>query len=229
MSATLSDILADVRSRLDETTVRFWLDSELTRWINEGLRDISRRAEVLLSYNTNIPALPNCAKYVLPNDVLRVHRVEFIPSGSNQSTYTLQASTYQEMDNVWGIRQSVQRSYPSYYVLWGVAGPIGITMQLYPVPSQAGTINLYYYRLPKTLVATTDVAEIPEGWQDLVALYCEYLAMRKDRDPRWQESKQLYEESLIAMINVTRQLHDQARSVTVGTMNVPNWLYEFDD
>lgn len=225
--ATLLAIRTDLRSRLDESSARFWSNTELNTWINEGLRDVSRRSEVLLKYDVGTAVVAGTAKYTLPTDVIRLHRVEFVPTGST-SIYPLEASTYQQMDSVWGVQQSVQRSYPSYYVLWGVAGAIGMTIQLYPVPSQAGLLYLYYYRLPATLSSDSDVAEIPAGWEDLVTQYAEYVAMRKDRDPRWQDSKALYEEALINLINVTRQLHDQARSVTVGTMSVPGWLYEFD-
>ena len=130
---------------------------------------------------------------------------------------------------MWGTRQAVQRSYPSFFVLWGVAGSVeGITMQLYPIPSQAGTLNIFYYRLPTTMVNDSDHADIPAGWEDLISLYCEYIALRKDRDARWSDAKQMYEENLGHMIDVTRQLHDQARSVTVGNAAVPAWLYEFD-
>lgn len=226
MTATLSTILTDVRSRLDEVTAKFWSNTELTTWINEGLRDVARRTETLLDYFTNIPLYPNVAKYAMPMDVIRVHRMEFVPVG-DYNVYPIELKTYQEMDQVWGIQPSTQRSYPTFAVLWGFAP--NITVQFYPVPSQAGTLNLYYYRLPTTLVNPNDVAEIPNGWEDLISLYCEYVALRKDRDGRWQEAKSLYEENLNNMVNVTRQLHDQARSVIVGTQAVPAWLYEFED
>jgi hypothetical protein len=223
---TLLTIRTDVRNRLDEVSARRWTDAELNNWINEGLRDVARRSETILSYYTNIALVPNVAKYSMPTDVIRVHRLEFVPVGSSQ-TYPIQLSTYQEMDQVWGVSQQIQRSYPYYAVLWGFAP--NITIQFYPVPSQAGELNIYYYRLPTTLVNDIDVAEIPAGWEDLVEVYCEYVALRKDRDVRWQDSKTLYETSLQNMINVTRQLHDQARSVIVGTSAVPAWLYEFED
>src|SRR2546430_4771130 len=35
---------------------------------------------------------------------------------------------------------------------------------------------------------------LSEGWSDLIVLYCEYMALRKDRDPRWQDSKKRSEE-----------------------------------
>src|SRR5262245_54718114 len=224
MPTTLSMILADVRSRLDERiTPRFWTDAELTTWINESLRDISRRTETLQQFSTTVSITPSQNKYTLPANVIRVHRVEFVPSGAQQ-TYTVQASTYQEMDQIWGISQNMQQSsYPYYYVLWGFTP--SLVLQLYPVPAQAGNLNLFYYRLPAVLVSSSDVAEIPEGWHDLCSLYCEFVAKRKDRDPTWQEAKQLYDDTITQMIEITRQWHDQARTISVGVNSVPEWLY----
>lgn len=226
MTATLSDLLTDTRARLDETTQRFWLDTQLTTWINEALRDIARRTETILSFNTTVTAIAGTNKYALPSDVIRVHRVEFVPTGQTL-IYPLEPRTYGEMDQVWGIQQSRQQSYPSYFVLWGFSP--NITMQVWPVPSQGGNFNVYYYRLPVTLANPADIAEIPEGWQDLVPLYVESVAKRKDRDDSWKDAKSVYEDTITHMIDVTRQLHDQSQIFTRMTGAVPSWLYEFDN
>jgi hypothetical protein len=228
MPATLLQLRTDLRARLDETTDigapmgRVWLDPDLNRWLNEGLRDVARRSETLLTFYTAITVVPGMQKTPVPTNVIRIHRVEFQPTGSSQ-VYPIAASTYQEMDQYWGVYPQQQRSYPYYYILWGF--PPNLTMQLYPVPSQGGVINIFYYRLPAAILADTDVAEIPEGWHDLVVLYAEYVARRKDRDQSWQDAKELYEASLSEMIDRTRQWHDQARTIYVGTNAVPEWLY----
>jgi hypothetical protein len=129
------------------------------------------------------------------------------------------------MDQVWGINQTSQTmSYPYNYVLWGF--PPSLTIQFYPVPATTGdTFNIFYYRLPTQLVNPSDIAEIPEGWHDLVSLYCEYVARRKDKDETWKDAKQLYDEQLTYMYDMTRQWHDQARALTIGYNAVPEWLY----
>jgi hypothetical protein len=233
MTQTLATIRANVQSILDEVinslgtpspNPRFWTNLELNNWINEGCRDISRRSEDLQSFNTSIVAIAGTAKYTLPIDCLRVHRVEFVPTGQSQ-TYPLKHSTYQEMDAIWGINQQIQSAYPYYFVMWGF--PPTLQIQFYPVPAQAGTFNVFYYRLPITLVADGDVAEIPSGWEDLITLYCEFNARRKNRDPMWQDVRQVYEQSLANLIDTTRQWHDQSRMITVATgLGIPGWLYD---
>lgn len=224
---TLSELRTELRNRLDESSARFWEDTELNTYINRGLKDVGRRTETLLTYVTDIMVTAGFPKYPLPNDVLRIHRVEFVPVNTTD-TYPVEARSHQEMDQYWGVRQSITQSYPNFYVLWGITG-IDASLQLYPVPSQAGQLNIYYYRVPAELTSDSQEAEIPAGWDDLVVLYAEYEAMRKDRDPRWQDAKQLYETGLSTMIDLTRELHDQAQYMYVGRSAVPWYLYEFDD
>lgn len=238
MPVTLQQLIDQTRSQLDETVSggRFWTDTELTRWINEGCRDIARRAEVIQSFSQTIPAIAGVNKYPLPANVIRIHRIEFVPAGQLQ-VYPLKASNHNEMDQVWGINQTTPSSYPSYFVIWGTPGMVmdsPLTLQVYPSPSQSGTFNIYYYRHPYRFVSAAapelaKQAEIPEGWDDLVVLFCEYQARRKDRDPTWQEAKSLYEERLGEMIDVTRQWHDQAQAFSTMGGAVPSWLYSYGD
>ncbi len=223
MPTSLLVLRTDVRSRLDEVTQRFWQDDELNNWINEAARDLARRTETIQQFNTSVITQPGLPKYPMPPDMIRVHRVEFIPVGNTTNVYPVQASTYQEMDQYWGITPTIQQSYPCFYVLWGT--PPSLTMQLYPVPSTIGTLNIYYFRLPIPAIRDQDLVEVVEGWQDCVALYCEYVARRKNRDPLWQDAKKLYEETVTLMLDVTRQWHDQSQSIYIGSSAVPQWLY----
>lgn len=232
MPTTLTTTLADARSRLDETTARFWQDSELTTWINEACRDIARRCEVLRALPNPIAVTAGTAKYAMPANLIQIHRVEFTPTG-NTNVYLVEPKTREEMDQYWGWLQQTSSNYPLVYVEWGIVGGVGndaATLQLYPVPSQNGSLQIYSYRLPVAVVAPSDNLDIPEGWQDLVPLYCEYVAKRKLRDASWQDAKQLYEDSLQHMVEVTRNLYaDQSQSMMTPRGMVPTWLYGGED
>ena len=225
MPVTLFEIRNDCRSRLNEYDEKFWLDAELDRWINEATRDIARRTETIQSYNENIRTRPDQAKYPLPHDVIRVHRVEW--DNESGMVYPLEPSTYGEMDQLWGSNQTRPSNYPGYFVLWGSAP--AMVMQLWPVPSAAGLLHVYYYRMPRRLAEDGDLVEIPEGWHDLVPLYVEYVARRKDKDQTWAEAKQLYEANLNHMIDMTRQWHDQAQSVIMGNRGLPFGIWGGDE
>ena len=218
-----SSAIANLRARLDEKGVaHFWADSDLLNWLVEGCTNIARRSETLIEYNTNLTANTNQADYLLPSDVLRLHRVEYIPMSTINppQVYPLQLSTYYEMDQRWGSSQYLQSVYPSWGVVRGTPGnPLNrgsgaLVLKIYPVPSQPGLLNLFYYAMPSPTPATTDNLAVQAGYENLPILYAEHIALRADKDTRWQEAKQLYEEDLLTMIEMTRKLHDQAGSVT---------------
>jgi Family of unknown function (DUF6682) len=255
MPATLLDAIARVRSELDEPAYpslanstgspssspqpRFFTDTELTAWIAQGLRDISRRAEDLITKDQtiSIPAFAGTGSptsFQLLNDIIRINRVEFVPVNQTNQIYRVEPSTQNEMDQIWGTYQQNPSSYPRWYVLLGYPGGTGrnaFMIQLYPVASQAGTLNVYYYRIPTPL--TDPVAnpsmysttlDIVEGWDDLAVEYAVYKGLQKQRNPEWQARKQEYEMAVAQMIDVTRKFHDQQSYISYGTNMLPSWL-----
>lgn len=216
---TYQNGIADLRTRLDEKGVaRYWQDPDLLNWIVEGATDIARRTETLVEYNRQINAASGVSDYVLPVDCLRVHRIEYIPqtTANPPQVYPLQLSTYYEMDQRWGASQFLQSVYPTWAVIRGTPGnPLQrgsgtMIFKVYPVPSQPGGFNTFYYALPSKTPQLTDQIAVSLGWENLPILYAEHVAMRADRDPRWQEARQLYESDLMNMMDMTRRLHDQA-------------------
>lgn len=222
MPTNLSTIRQSVREYLNENFPSFWTDAQLNRWINDGCRDVARRTETLQTFDTSLTAVASQATYSLNADVIRLHRVEFVV---NSQVYPMEASTYDQMDSMWGTFQTQTNSYPMFYVVRGTPG--SLTMQVYPVPSQSGTFNIFYYRLPQPMVSDTDDADLAEGWQDMVVLYCETQARRVSKDPTWKDAKQEYESRILDLISVTRQYNDQAEYITTGLGAVPGWLYSF--
>lgn len=229
----LSESITNIRSQLDELGTQFigyWNNNEIRAWVNDAVRDIARRTETILTFNSSLPAVAGQAKYNLPADVIRVHRIEFVPTGSTQ-VYPVVASTYDELDQVWGINQLQQSSYPCNYACWGPPG--SMTIQFFPVPAASGTFNLFYYAMPVNLAVDgsqdSAVLNIPAGWDDLVVNYVTYRALMKSKSQEYQLFKALYDETLNYLMNVTRQAHDNGRYVQTQTGSVPNWLYNFSD
>lgn len=231
MTSTLAQLTSDLNDTLDEpVSGRYWTATQMTRWLNEGVRDVARRAEILPRLDQSISITAGLNKYTFPSvDVVRVHRIEYIPTGSTQQ-YPLRLSSINEMDAIWGIQQVITSSYPMYAILWGYPGNTNtLQIQLYPNPSQNGNLNIFYYGLPVEMVADADPSDIPTGWEDLAVKYAAYKCLQKGKDPRWQEFKALYEEALNGMIAKTREYHDQAGQFVTGIGAVPSWLFSFPD
>lgn len=228
MSKTQGELLTDVRERLDESTGHMWQDSEIRRWINQGARDIARKTETLLT-TEEVAGVVGTASYVMPADIIRVHRVEWITDSEDQ-TFPLEYRDYNNADGVWWTQQNQTEGVPFMFTMWGF--PPSLQLIIYPVPSDVGTIKIFYYRLSAELdLDGTDsgvVVEIPEGWDDVIADYAEFKALRKDRDPTWQEAKALYDEHVLDLNTTTRRWIDEAGMITTENSFVPAWLYSTD-
>lgn len=228
MTITLSAMRADVRAHLDEATATFWTDAQLNTWINDALRDVARRTETLQATST-IAATVGTRSYSLASispSIVRIHRVEFDPGPGSGPIYPMEARNFYELDQVWGSQQGQQRSYPDYWALWGF--PPNLSIYVFPVPSQAGNLNIWYYRWPAVAASDTDVLDIAEGWWDLVTLFAETQALRKDADPRFADARQVYEAKIAEMLDMTRHWHDQQQYVSTGRTWLPGWLTSFE-
>lgn len=225
MTKTQANLLDDIRSRLDEPTTRLYTDAELRRWVNQGAADIARRTESLQD-RTDIAITAGTREYSLPATIIRANRVEWNATGETQK-FALEYRDWQNMDAIWYTQQAVTSARPVYFTMWGF--PPTLKIVLYPVPYANGNIKVFHYRLPAELAtdgtAATTVLEVPAGWEDCIVDFAEYMALRKDHDPRWQEAKGLYEERIAELYDLTRRWSDQGGVVVPDSPMVPTWLY----
>jgi hypothetical protein len=211
---TQSQLVLDVRSRLDEDSPQFYADTELRRWINQGARDVARRTETLQTTATiNLSA--GQQQYTAPVDTLRIYRIEYADANRVQ---VLDYRDYNNADSVWWTTQLTAQSIPQMWTAWGF--PPNLKIVLYPIPSNPGTtIKVFYYQSPADLAidgtAANTTIPIPTGRDELIVDFAEYMALRKARDPRWQEAKAIYDEKVQSMIDQTRRWTDQAGSYDV--------------
>jgi hypothetical protein len=219
--ATLSELRTQVRDRIDEATAKFWTDTQINSWINEGARDLARRGEVLQTRD-EITSIAGTQEYTLPSDVVRVYRVEY--EDSSQTIVPLEYRDFNNMDSVWWSRQATTESTrPFWFTMWGY--PPDLKIIVYPTPANSDEIlRVFYYSVPATVSGDEDPIAVPTGWEDAIVLYAEYVALRKDGDARWQEAKAIYEEKVSQLIDVTRRWSDQAGAVTAQTSFLPGWL-----
>jgi hypothetical protein len=222
MSQTLATTITNVRTLLDEPNAQFWSDAQLTNYINEGCSDVARRTEWKRT-NQSIAINKDVQTYMMPPDLYRAYRVEYIQSqGNSNNTYTVEFRGYMEMDQVWGINQNWPANYPLYYTLWG-APPL-MKILLYPVPNGDGTLIVYYYQTTTPAVNDTDEIDMLQGWEDTIEDYACYRALRQDAQPAWKDFKGTYEEKLQFFTDSTRTFQDQAGTFSTGQAALPAWL-----
>lgn len=220
-----ADVLTDIRFRLNEPAENFWTDDELLTWANEGARDVARRLKCLRDVES-IDTVVDQSEYDMPEDMIQAYRCEYRQSSSY--IVPLEYAPLLSMDDIWGVTRS-NSGIPGWWSTDGYPGGQG-RIVIFPAPSEtiADGIRLYYYRLPRPIADVTDDVEVPSGWEDLVSLYVEWNARRKEAtDAKWRDAQQLYELRLDECRKVTQNYSDQASFVSGNSMgSVPWWVTE---
>lgn len=227
MGATLSELRARLRIRLDEATAVYWSDAALMDFLNEGCREIARRALYLESVSTwanTAGAHVFDPSDTLLDNCLKVNRLEWTPTGTDLK-YVLDYRPYQNMDSIWWTSQDITTSIPQYFMMWGVGNDLNL--QVYPKCASTGDFNLFYWRYPVAMEANDDDSEIPIGWEDLAVTFAEYLARLRDRDDRWQQAFRKFDSDIGLMMSManSHSIHGQSFT-TQGYMLGNEWLYD---
>lgn len=224
---TLLDLRTSLRDRLNEPSARFWSNAQLNNWLNEGQKDIARRLEVIQTQST-INVVANQNDYTLNLPIVRVYRIEY--TDPNGIIYPLEYRDFNAMDSVgYGWVDVSATGTPMFYTLWGVPPTLQLTLLPKPDLNVPNGLRLYYYSLPAVMVQDTDVVTLPAGWEDLIVDYAEYNALRRNKDARWMEAKQIYEHKLEEMRQLTRRWTDQNVSIEMYRgRHYPFWFLSDD-
>lgn len=228
MTTTVAAAVAALRERLDEPTAAQWTDVSLRRWLNEGIRDLARRTRIFTDTDT-ISVTANTGTYTAASDILHIRHVYFTPDGDTRMI-PLEARAWEGMDNVWGTQQNATGAYPVLYSVYGYAPTLSI--KLFPTPSVDGDLTLHVARLPAALDVTSGTGniDVPEAWLEAAYDYAEYMALRKDRDPRWQEVYALYEAKVLQINEIGDTINAPGEFVMApGGAMVPSWLAGYGD
>ena len=232
MAVDLTNALVEIRAMIDEPVAQFWSDTELTSWINQACAEIQRVVEWKQTTGT-IDTTAAQQAYLCPPDLLRLHRLEFVPDNNTSYTYSLEFRGYNEMDAVWGNLKTLPSAYPEQYTLWNnpndteVMGA-GLQILLYPVPAVDGTLNLYYLPTIVPVAAGSDFVDVLPGWEDTVYNWVAYRALRKDADPRWKEFRDEFMDELEKMKTVSRTYTDQGNWFSTGQQNYNPLFLDLD-
>jgi len=145
----LGDLRASLRTMLDDDTEPFlWPDLELTRYLNNAVREASLRARLLRGDATSDPDL--CVIAVDPATNGRIQHdpaILVVRSGTlDNGTHKLWAMSSYDMDRVepgWDAGRQ-ETSTPRFMVM----DLQQKTIQLWPRPADAVTLHLRVWRLP---------------------------------------------------------------------------------
>lgn len=157
----LSQLISQLRIDLDDAIEDYlWSNAELTAYINEAYKEAVRRARLIIDSATpevcTINVVADTALYPLSKKIYRV--LDIFPSWDNRQLCKVTTKELNLQRSTWRTQESDK---PDYYVSDFQSGAI----RLYPIPTEAGTLNLRVYRLPLVdLINDTDEPEINEAY-----------------------------------------------------------------
>ncbi len=140
----------------------------------------------------------NQGVYILPDDFLKLHRLEYVISGTgtNECINALQPITLNQQDLIGN----------------SVTGtPVGFNIQrnriqLFPTPDQARTLRMFYsYRIVE-MTSDSDTPDCPEEFQEMIAILATMdCFIKDDRAPTNILTKKQYYEQLLKQMAEDRQ------------------------
>lgn len=219
---TIAAALAQLRERLDEPDEGAWKNVELRRWLYEGTRDVARRTRLYTAQNTEA-VTANIGEYTLDSDILAIEHLLWKPTAETQKR-PLEPRAFE------GVQRYINETGadPVFYSTYGYSPDLRV--QLWPVPSRAGTLYIYGPCLPAVAAvdAGTGDLDVIEGWLEAVLDYAEYMALRRDRQETWKDIFTMYEARVQQMIELSATDDAMGEIQFTGTSLVPTWISEFD-
>lgn len=193
------------------TLVSQWVDDPQNGYftattLNLFLNNAQKEVQKLLiqagdSYYTKLVTtntVQNQQDYLLPSDLLKVTRLEVIASGSGITAdrRLLQKITINQQGMI-----GAASGLPNVY-FWQKS-----RLSLLPVPDNVYVLNLYYNYLIADMVLDADVPDVPQDFQEFIAVLAAYdCFIKDDRPPQNIVMKKEYYEKILKQIAEERDI-----------------------
>lgn len=190
----LLQAIGQVRVVLNEATPRFWSNSEIIAWLNEGAQLMASEAKALTAFY-QIPTVAGVQEYALPEDCLEVASA-FYAQGAVLPIKPLSEAILKAGGNATGVPLWCYfRIGSTQYA--NVTGVNDITLTdiegqstrrkpkmvigLYPIPVGSNNLTVGYYARHYVLVNSNDEFGIPDEYQRGIVAYAAACGKRKEQ------------------------------------------------
>ncbi len=198
----LSALRTLVSQWVDDPNNGYFTIPTLDLFLNNAQREVQKlliQAED--TYYTKLVStvtVQNQQDYALPDDLLHLTRLEVIASGSGITAdrRLMQSITINQQGMI-----GAQTGLP-YAYYWQKS-----RLSLLPIPDNVYTLNLYYDYLIADMVNPTDIPDVPQDFQEYIAVLAAFdCFIKDDRVPANIQMKKDYYEKLLKQIAQDRDI-----------------------
>lgn len=213
--ATLRNLVwywVDDQDGIQTGTGGYFTNTQVNAWLNRAMREVQKQLiEAEDSWylgKAYATTTVNQAEYALPADFLSSQRLEYVISGSgvNEVVVPVVPMTLNQQDKI-----GKSAGTPIGYVI------LKDSFQLFPAPDTATTIRLYYNKTLTDMTVDADVPDVPEAYQEYIAILAAYNGyIKDDRVPTILQQKK--EEYMRMMKQASQQRQMDTPKMIVQTM-----------
>lgn len=207
---TFSDLQNSVAYYLDDLNFGYFTATQVKVWINNAQRAVQKQ---LIKAGQNYyvrcgqtSLVVNQREYVLPDDFLKLHRLEIVMSGSspNETTSVVAPITTNQQDLMTS----------------GTGTPLAYSIRknrlvLYPAPDAILTMRMQYSYEVTDMTLDSDQPDVPDQYHELIALTAAEDGFIKDGRSSDLLAKKLAEKRAELDSDAAERNQDTPRSVVV--------------
>jgi hypothetical protein len=211
----LTDCITRVRNISGDTTSLQFTDSQVTDWVNDGIRECAVQNNLLQKRATQNSVVGQ-SDYALPADILKLHSIKY-------DDVKLPVITLEEFDEQYsgvGASTTVQRGTPSVCYIW--AG----LLVLFPAPNVVkALVTDYTYRatdLASPADANTELP-LPVGYHSRIVDYClAQVYLQDDNNTMYQVKMQEFQTGVQNLKDQPENTYDLYPSISVDSRDMGN-------
>lgn len=217
----LSQLRDSARSKSDESETGFVSNTELNRYINQGMnyvygKIVQRFEDYFIAKGTAgnggaFDTVSGTMSYSLPTDLIKIIRVEHRPDGSASD------NDWRRMDRLNIASDRYDEYYPireGYVPTFGyfIAGN---QIHIKPVPASVYEVRIWFIPRATALSGDSDTPTIPTEYHEFIAEYAALQVLRKSGEGIYKESIELFNNELQNMLETV-----EIRDVQSEQMNI---------
>lgn len=160
---------------VDDLNLTYFLPAQVNRFLNNAQREVQKlilgAGQDYYVKCAQTTLVVNQREYVLPDDFYKLNRLEIVVSGTvpTESVIRLNMITPNQLDLV-----GTQTGTPSVYFFKQNR------FVLYPAPNAALTLRMLYSPKVADMVLDTDVPDVPEPYNEMIAVLAAMDCLYKD-------------------------------------------------